>query len=295
MGSNEPQRPRGVRSAELSALVAILAGTAVVACGGENETLFQDPPGAGHGGAPGGGAGGVSATGGGPAGGRAGAGGRGGATGGTSSGGSSGKAAAGGSGGSGGTTGGAGGDATTGGNGGAMGGTGAAGGAPGGTGGDGATGGSSAGSGGDTTTGGSSGIGGGGAVAGTGDGGSTMGGTAGSGAGAGKGGNAGKGGKADCQELLALASEALAEAQVCNLAVNALQCTGTVQDLCGCHVPVNDADSNATRKYLAALEAAKDCPVACTAVVCIDPVFVTCVRTTAGSSSGRCREAVAAL
>lgn len=306
MGFERRQRPRGVRSAGSSALVTALFGTAVaVACGGESETLFHDPPGAGSGGtATTGGSGGKGATGGS------------GASAGTAGGGTGGSGGSGGdtmTGGSGGATGGSGGDATTGGTGGdSMGGTGgdgATGGTDGdsvgGTGGDamtggsggdsmGGTGGAMGGSGGDAMagSGGDSmgGSGGTGAASGAGgSGGDSMGGTGGGGGSSGKGGGTGgKGGK-NCEELQAAARTALAEAQECSLLVALLQCTGTVQDLCGCHVPVNSANSEATKRYLAALEATKGCSIVCPAVECVEPEDATCVRTSAGSSAGRCR------
>jgi hypothetical protein len=52
---------------------------------------------------------------------------------------------------------------------------------------------------------------------------------------------------------------------------------------------VNNLQSEATQTYLAALDATKGCAVPCLAVVCIEPEAATCVRTSAGSSAGRCR------
>jgi hypothetical protein len=62
-----------------------------------------------------------------------------------------------------------------------------------------------------------------------------------------------------------------------------------VEDLCGCQVPVNQPESDATARYLAALEATKGCSILCAAVICLEPTSATCVRTSAGSSAGRCR------
>jgi hypothetical protein len=287
--SSTQRRSRGARLAGSTALGTVLVGAAVaLACGGESETPFHDPLAAGDGGV-------------------------------TSSGGSAGKGATvGGSAGAGngaGTTGGSGGDAMSGGSGGAVGGSageamsGASGGgtagsgaAPttGGSAGEGATGGSggmTGGSGGDTATGGTGGNATGGTAgtgAASGAGGNATGGAAGSGAASGKGGTggtAGKGGSDDCDALQGAASDALARAQVCSFTAGGRQCTGTVEDLCGCQVPVNNMSSEATEKYLAARAAAKGCVFLCPAVVCVepDPDDVTCVRTSAGDSTGRCR------
>jgi hypothetical protein len=289
--SSTERRSRGARSAGSSTLVTVVLGTAVAfACGGENESLFQDPAG----GAAGAGSGGGNATGGGGLGGAAGGAGRPGGTGGVavtggSSGDTSGSAGRVATGGAGNTTGGAGGT------------TGGAGGVPGGTGGSagdattGGSGGMTTGSGGDTTTGGAGGLGGTagmGATAGAAGSGGTMAGSSGTGASSGTGGvagTAGKGGKADCNSLQATARNALAQAQVCSFTEDGAQCTGVVDDLCGCAVPVNDENSAATAKYLVALKALDECGIVCAAVVCIEPAGATCVRTTAGSGTGTCR------
>jgi hypothetical protein len=294
--SSTERRSRGPRSARSSTFVTVLLGTAVaVACGSENGTLFADPAG---GSTTSGGSGGKNATGGSITGGSPGAGG--------SAGTASGTGGDGVTGGSGGDTNGSageeptagsGGGVTTGGIGGMTGGTGGAGGntAAGGSGG------MTAGGGGDTATGGSGGnlvagaAGMGAASGAAGTGGNTTAGAAGTGAASGQGGGggtAGKGGKDDCETLQVAASNALAQAQVCSFTADGRQCTGLVDDLCGCPVPVNDMNSAATAKYLVARKAAEECPFVCPAVVCIEPLSATCVRTTAGSGTGSCRASV---
>jgi hypothetical protein len=151
-----------------------------------------------------------------------------------------------------------------------------------------------AGTGGDTATGGvggnlAGGAAGSGATAGAGG----EGATAGDSSGGRGGGMAGKGGKSDCETLQDAARDALVQAQACSFTVNGRQCTGVVDDLCGCAVPVNDQHSAATAKYLVALAATEGCAIACPAVVCVEPEAATCFRTTAGSATGRCRAASA--
>lgn len=296
MGSIRRQPPRRARSAGSPALLTVLLGTAVaVACGGtSNDSLFDEVPAAGRGGATSGGSAGKGGTGGGSTGGSA-TGGSGGASAGTSnggSGGSGGDVMTGGSssGGAGGAPGGMGGDVSSGGVGGDVAGTG----------GDlsaGGTGGDLGGSGGDATTGGAAGtpMGGSGGNATAGAAGNAMGGTAGAAAGSGgTGGKGGAGGKGNCDELQQAAEQALTQAQVCSLAVNGKQCVAFVDDLCGCSVPVNSADSEATKRYLAAAEAAQGCTFVCSAVLCVEPGNATCVRTMAGGSAGRCRAGLVA-
>jgi hypothetical protein len=164
----------------------------------------------------------------------------------------------------------------------------------------GGSGGVTAGGGGDGATGGSGGnlVGGTAGTGAAGTGGNAAAGAAGTGATAGRAGGAGtagKGGKADCDALQAAASNALAQAQICSFTADGRQCTGVVEDLCGCSVPVNDMNSAATAKYLVALKAAEECPFVCPAVVCIEPAGATCVRTTAGSGTGSCRASVIGL
>jgi hypothetical protein len=62
-----------------------------------------------------------------------------------------------------------------------------------------------------------------------------------------------------------------------------------VKTLCGCTVPVNNLNSESAQRYLAALEAASDCDVACTAVVCQDPDNAYCAANGNFSTMGICR------
>jgi hypothetical protein len=58
--------------------------------------------------------------------------------------------------------------------------------------------------------------------------------------------------------------------------VNGPMCIGSVEDLCGCTVPVNDPDSEATTRYLELREPAVACGVPCLAIVCREPTTATC-------------------
>jgi hypothetical protein len=90
-------------------------------------------------------------------------------------------------------------------------------------------------------------------------------------------GSAGSGGE-NCTTIVTNAQAALRAAQVCNLAISSReQCQGTVEDLCGCTVPVNDPESTATKSYLAQREAAVRCGVPCLAIVCQEPTVPMCV------------------
>ena len=132
-----------------------------------------------------------------------------------------------------------------------------------------------------------------GGVSGTATGGGSTGGTAGTDGGAGSGGTLGGSGPGgsggasgraggggtlgnDCAGLIASAQAALLAAQVCNPALSTPKCSGTVEDLCGCTVPVNDADSTATKAYLAQREAAVKCGVPCLAIPCREPTTPMC-------------------
>jgi hypothetical protein len=103
--------------------------------------------------------------------------------------------------------------------------------------------------------------------------------------GAGRGGAGGVSGRAgsggtggtDCSLTIQRAQTALAAAQVCNpLSGAGMQCTGSVEDLCGCTVPVNDENSEATKNYLALREPAVRCGVPCLAIVCQEPTTPMC-------------------
>ena len=128
-----------------------------------------------------------------------------------------------------------------------------------------------------------------GGASGTGTGGETTGGAGGTSSGGGSGGSVGgaggtgsgglpsggTGGVPDCSRTIAEAQAALASAQVCDPTATA-KCTGKVEDLCGCVVPVNDAASQQTKTYLELREAAIKCGVACPAIVCPEPTAVMC-------------------
>jgi hypothetical protein len=77
---------------------------------------------------------------------------------------------------------------------------------------------------------------------------------------------------------LALAESELITAQTCDLARNALQCTGSVSTVCGCQVPVEANDTAATRAYLATLKSFRDqhCVIACSKIACLPNVGAQC-------------------
>ncbi|HET7543503.1 MAG TPA: hypothetical protein VFK05_26700 [Polyangiaceae bacterium] len=105
--------------------------------------------------------------------------------------------------------------------------------------------------------------------------------------------SAGAGGSSQeltCSELLKLANQQLDAARVCNLAANALQCTGTVMNTCNCEVSVQRSDSAETKAYLATLKQlkAKDCVTVCTAIVCRPVSDGDCKSSGSGSSMGIC-------
>jgi hypothetical protein len=97
----------------------------------------------------------------------------------------------------------------------------------------------------------------------------------------------------DCDSLLQAANDALTAAQACDPHSDAVLCRDTVDDPCGCSVPVARAGSAETKAYLAALDKLKTCPVACAAVVCRSPRNTSCEATSRGhgpgsSSTGQC-------
>lgn len=109
-------------------------------------------------------------------------------------------------------------------------------------------------------------------------------GVGGSGAGSGEGGSSGGGGRGDdCSTTVEQARRALAQAQVCMPATDAAHCRGTVEDLCGCTVPVDDPESTATKTYLSLRERAIACGVPCLAIVCPEPTTALCQFGTASS------------
>ncbi|HVR19809.1 MAG TPA: hypothetical protein VMS65_08935 [Polyangiaceae bacterium] len=107
----------------------------------------------------------------------------------------------------------------------------------------------------------------GGTLAGTGPGGA--------GGASGRAGGSGTGGT-DCTAIVTSAQAALLAAQVCNPAQSSPICTGSVEDLCGCTVPVNHPESAATKSYLDQREAAVQCGVPCLAIPCREPTTSMC-------------------
>jgi hypothetical protein len=133
-----------------------------------------------------------------------------------------------------------------------------------------------------TDTGGASGTGNGGTggtdpTGGTGGGGAGQGG-AGQGGAAGVSGRAGNGGQGgdDCTLAVQRAQAALSAAQLCNPLVGSNVCTGKVEDLCGCQVPVADQNSEQTKTYLELREPAVKCGVPCLAIPCMEPTTPMC-------------------
>jgi len=116
----------------------------------------------------------------------------------------------------------------------------------------------------------------------------TAGSAASGGAGAGAGGDGG--GDPTCSQLLAEATPELTAARVCNLAANAEQCTGTVQTVCNCEVPVESGDSLATKAYEATLKQikAKHCSQVCPAIACLAVNHAQCSVSNFGTTDGTC-------
>ena len=119
-------------------------------------------------------------------------------------------------------------------------------------------------------------------------------GSAGAGAGsggAGSGGAAGGGGgELTCTKLFAQATKQLEAAQTCSLAANAMQCTGEVNNLCGCEVPVQRDNSAETQAYLATLKQIEKqkCTQVCPAIACFPVSFARCKANSPGSTGGTC-------
>jgi hypothetical protein len=83
-------------------------------------------------------------------------------------------------------------------------------------------------------------------------------------------------------------SSLLAQAQVCNDAMNALPCTGFVDSECGCPVPVNNPKSEATAAYVDLVARLnKECSILCPAVLCVRPTRAVC-STLGGEIVGHC-------
>jgi len=100
--------------------------------------------------------------------------------------------------------------------------------------------------------------------------------------------NAGAGGSnpdSICKELLKQADQQLEAARECNLAADALQCTGKVTNQCGCQVPVQRTDSTATKAYLKTQQLLEDkgCIIACTAIACPSVTNAQCKASGTGA------------
>jgi len=106
-------------------------------------------------------------------------------------------------------------------------------------------------------------------------------------------GGAGGGGAnqdAACNELVKLATQQLEAARACNVAVNSLQCTGSVKTVCNCEVPVQRDASSETKAYLETLKKIKDqdCVQVCPAVACTQVTDAHCRESSSSSSTGSC-------
>jgi hypothetical protein len=125
------------------------------------------------------------------------------------------------------------------------------------------------------------------------EGGASTGGSAGAGTAGSAGSGAGAGGGSSeptCSQLLTQASTELTAARACNLAVNAEQCTGAVETVCNCQVPVEKDDSVATKAYGATLKQlnAKHCSQVCPAIACAPVLRATCRADGPGTTKGSC-------
>ncbi|HEX3776080.1 MAG TPA: hypothetical protein VHV51_16525 [Polyangiaceae bacterium] len=108
--------------------------------------------------------------------------------------------------------------------------------------------------------------------------------------GAGISGASGAGGAPTCQDLFAQADSELDAARACDTTRNAEQCTGKVNDSCGCQVPVESNNSAETEAYLATLKQIQQrrCSVLCSAIACLPVQHASCVSSLQGQSSGMC-------
>jgi hypothetical protein len=118
------------------------------------------------------------------------------------------------------------------------------------------------------------------------NGGAANGGSAGSTANAGTGGGDGE----TCQTLFAKANKELTAAQVCNIAADATQCTGTVKNPCNCEVPVNRENSAETSAYQATRDELdkRKCVQLCPAIACLPAHYSVCRAAILGGAAGTC-------
>ena len=123
-------------------------------------------------------------------------------------------------------------------------------------------------------------------------GGTSAGGTSGSPSAGGSAADAGSGPDASCSELVKQATQQLEAARACNVAANAMQCTGKVTNRCNCQVPVQKSDSPEAQAYLKTLQQleAKNCPNSCTPTLCVPMPTgnAQCKSVTLSSTSGTC-------
>jgi hypothetical protein len=128
------------------------------------------------------------------------------------------------------------------------------------------------------------------AEGGTGTGGTDVAGSTSSGGKTGSAGAAGGGNGPTCSELLTQAATELTAARACNVALNAQQCTGTVETTCNCEVPVEKDNSPATKAYQATLKQiqTKRCVQACPAIACSPVINAQCRASTPSSTQGSC-------
>ena len=116
-------------------------------------------------------------------------------------------------------------------------------------------------------------------------------GSAGSGGGsAGGSGSGGSGGELTCAQLFAQANKQLEAARSCNLAMNVTQCTGEVNNLCGCEVPVQRDSSAETKAYLATLKQIEKqkCSQICPAIACFPVNHAQCKPNSQSGLVGTC-------
>jgi hypothetical protein len=102
--------------------------------------------------------------------------------------------------------------------------------------------------------------------------------------------SAGGGNEPTCAQLLSQAATELTAARACNLAANAEQCTGAVETVCNCEVPVEKNGSAASDAYEATLKEirAKHCSQVCPAIACLPVTRAQCRATTPESTKGSC-------
>jgi hypothetical protein len=99
--------------------------------------------------------------------------------------------------------------------------------------------------------------------------------------------NAGAGGQATCEAMRAELPKLLTAAQVCDVSLDRLPCTGFVSNECGCKVPVDGPSLPVAQAYVSAVAALAKCGIACPAIVCAEPTSATC-QTEGTQTKGHC-------